>query len=404
MSALGNRRAFLEGVLAGCEGTQGEEGYRALFGWRPGNGKVFTSFADHPRIFVDYTDQSGKRTRTSAAGKFQATWTTWQDFIRERGPHDFSPASQDEFALWLIQKCSALDDVDAGRLRAAIDKCGGRWASLPSATVPQPRRTYEFCERQFLAAGGVLEGTAAPIAPQPQPAPAQPTTPAAPSPQREEKSTMPVPAIALGLAQTLLPQILGLFSGRAQATIAEKTGADPTVAKDFVNGLIKMAGDATGIPVTDDRTAIAAVGKLVTDVQPGTPAAKQLEDASLDYLHDLTEAAAALVAIRKDEVQIETTSMDAASRRDDASEVRRRIDSKVWWAYAIAALILASIAIAQLVVKQDVDGQIVGALILAFGALGGIVQMMAAYGYGSTANSGAKDVVIGEIASRRAGK
>jgi muramidase (phage lysozyme) len=139
-----------------CEGTDGDNGYRALFGWDPKRnpGQVFDSFTDHPQQYFEYTDKAGQTHRTSAAGAYQATYTTWKDFIRECGPHDFSPASQDAFALWLIAKCGALEDLRAGRLRAFIDKCGGRWASLPSATVAQPHRTFEYCQQKFVQAGG----------------------------------------------------------------------------------------------------------------------------------------------------------------------------------------------------------------------------------------------------------
>lgn len=107
--------------------------------------------------------------------------------------------------------------------------------------------------------------------------------------------------VAVGLLAQLIPQVLGLFSQRAQATIAEKTGADPKIAEQFVQGLIQNVGERVGIPVTSDKTALQAVAKLTTDIQPGTPAAKDLEDHSLDYLHKLTEAAQAIVDVRKAE-------------------------------------------------------------------------------------------------------
>ncbi len=409
MSALGNRRAFLEGVLAGCEGTQGEEGYRALFGWKPGNGMVFTSFADHPRIFFDYTQKDGTVVRTSAAGKYQATWTTWQDFIRERGPHDFTPASQDEFALWLIKKCGALDDVDRGRLRAAIDKCGGRWASLPSATVPQPRRTYAFCEREYLAAGGVLEGAAPSPVPQPPRAPGATTQPAAThgeQPFQREEPRMPIPALAigLGLAQTLLPQILNLFSARAQATIAEKTGADPQVARDFVNGVISMAGQQVGVPVTDDKTAIAAVGKFVTEVAPGSVPAKELEEQSLDYLHDLTAAMREVVDVYRQEVEIERADRKAASDQANAGRAAGEVDQAPTLVRAALALlgllVLFTFAVALVQIctlpTRSPTTEVWAAITGLIGFATGVVATIYAYRFGTSKGSGAKDLLISE--------
>lgn len=66
--------------------------------------------------------------------------------------------------------------------------------------------------------------------------------------------------IALPLLAQLIPQVLGQFSGRAQATIAEKTGADPKVAADFMQALIAQVGHAVGVPVVNDATATQAVG------------------------------------------------------------------------------------------------------------------------------------------------
>lgn len=214
--------------------------------------------------------------------------------------------------------------------------------------------------------------------------------------------------IAIGLLAQLLPSVLALFSGRAQATIAEKTGGDQQLAAQFMQGLIQKVGDSVGVPVKDDATAIQAVAALQSQVQAqGAQVAQQadiikkLEADSLDYLHDLTQAMKDVVEVRKAEVQIETDSANAASARNDAGKVRRRIDSKAWWAYAIAAGILAAIALAELYVKQAVDGQIIGALILAFGALGNNIATMVNYGYGSSGSSGAKDVLIGEMARRQ---
>jgi hypothetical protein len=79
--------------------------------------------------------------------------------------------------------------------------------------------------------------------------------------------------IALPLLAQLIPQVLGQFSGRAQATIAEKTGADPKVAADFMQALIAQVGHAVGVPVVSDATATQAVGAF-TAAPPEDRAAK----------------------------------------------------------------------------------------------------------------------------------
>jgi len=131
VSAEANVQAFLRAIRLG-EGTSGPNGYQTLFG-----GGTFDSFADHPRIKV--TARLGGRPITStAAGAYQILAGTWDDFIRAVGPRDFSPASQDECAIWLISRRRALDDVRAGRIEAAIAKCAKEWASLPGSPYGQP--------------------------------------------------------------------------------------------------------------------------------------------------------------------------------------------------------------------------------------------------------------------------
>lgn len=396
-------RAF-EHVISECEGTPGDEGYRALFGWRPGNGKVFTSFADHPRLYFDYTDKSGRTFKTSAAGKFQGIVATWDDFIREEGPHDFSPDSQDQFAAWLIWKCGAVEDVEAGRLRAAIDKCGGRWASLPSSTVAQPHRDFPYCVAAFQAAGGLLEpgmhhDTAAPA----------PTPPASiPAAEDTTGATM-LPTLALSFLQPLLAEVLGKFSGRAQATIAQTTQTDPNIGGQLLNGILQQIGLSVGAPpITSNGDAVQAVAALRqqlkdTEAVGGQQAAtiKTLEDQALDYLHTLTDAGAAMVQIRRDEVAISTASADAASNRKDARQLRAQVLRHVAYIFAALAGALLLFGIAQIVWGADhkVDGAIVGAFILAFGNAGGWYAAYVHFAVGTTESSGAKDMVIGGIAT-----
>lgn len=148
-----NTDAFL-GMLGQTEGT-GDE-YGALFGYKPGNGKVFTDFSRHPNVRTTFEDKDGNEIVTTAAGRYQIIYPTWCRFLRARGPHDFSPASQDECALWLIAGRGALDDVEAGRIRTAMDKCAPEWASLPASTVPQPVKTYTFALNAYMTAGGSI--------------------------------------------------------------------------------------------------------------------------------------------------------------------------------------------------------------------------------------------------------
>lgn len=141
-----------------AEGTALDEGYRALFGWRPGNGKTFSSFARHPAQFFLYTDKAGKTIRTSAAGAYQITKTTF-DALNRSYPgrfNGFTKEAQDEMAIALIEERGAMTDIAAGRLSRAIEKIRPIWASLPGAGANQPERSMQYITQAYIDAGGVL--------------------------------------------------------------------------------------------------------------------------------------------------------------------------------------------------------------------------------------------------------
>lgn len=150
-----NVAAFLV-TLRTAEGTmtQDDEGYRALFGWRPGNGKTFDSYATHPRQFFNYTDLAGNAKRTSAAGAYQITATTFDALVSKYGYSDFTPATQDAMALQLINEKGALGDVQAGRFEVALNKVRKIWASLPGAGADQPERNLAYVKSAYESAGG----------------------------------------------------------------------------------------------------------------------------------------------------------------------------------------------------------------------------------------------------------
>ena len=59
------QEAAFEYVLACCEGTDGPDGYHMLFG-----GKLFDSFADHPRIGRPFVNNDGVTQYSTAAGRY----------------------------------------------------------------------------------------------------------------------------------------------------------------------------------------------------------------------------------------------------------------------------------------------------------------------------------------------
>lgn len=143
-----NVMAFLK-MIRYCEGTAAPAGYSMLFG-----GKLFTGFADHPRQSFRFTDKLGRSLTTSAAGAYQFQRGTWDECKKALGLKDFMPDSQDKAAIYLIARRGALDLVKAGNVKGAINKLGNEWASLPSASIAQPRKSLTDCINVYKKNGG----------------------------------------------------------------------------------------------------------------------------------------------------------------------------------------------------------------------------------------------------------
>jgi muramidase (phage lysozyme) len=141
----GNVRAFLRVIRRG-EGTADEGGYKRLFG-----GGTFASFTDHPRISVTKNGYT-----STAAGAYQALISTWDETKRIMHLPDFSPASQDLFAVGRIAARGALDDVIAGRFSTAVAKVAKEWASMPGSPYGQPTISMSTAANVYADAGGTV--------------------------------------------------------------------------------------------------------------------------------------------------------------------------------------------------------------------------------------------------------
>lgn len=142
---ISNVRKFLD-FLGEAEGAD----YNVIVG-----GSRFNDYSRHPGV-VGLRTKEGPST---AAGKYQITQTTYNEFAPKLGIKDFSPESQDKIALAIIAQSGALDDVRQGNFRNAIDKLGGRWASLPSSNYSQPKRGWDWAEKRLGGMGDVVART-----------------------------------------------------------------------------------------------------------------------------------------------------------------------------------------------------------------------------------------------------
>lgn len=154
-----NVRAFLRAIRLG-EGTSDEDGYRRIVG-----GELFDSFADHPRkrVWIERY-----KVYSSAAGAYQFIAGTWDEMRAKYGLPDFSPDSQDKAAVGLLIRRKALDDVIAGRIEQAIEKCRLEWASLPGSPYGQRTESMQRVLNEYASWGGTGE---APQEAQPDPKP-----------------------------------------------------------------------------------------------------------------------------------------------------------------------------------------------------------------------------------------
>jgi muramidase (phage lysozyme) len=132
---ISNTKKFLD-YLSEAEGAD----YNVIVG-----GSRFNDYSKHPGI-VGLRTKEGPST---AAGRYQITKTTYNDFAPKLGITDFSPESQDRIALAIIAQSGALDDVRQGNFKKAIDKLGGRWASLPSSPYSQPKKSWEWTQQRL---------------------------------------------------------------------------------------------------------------------------------------------------------------------------------------------------------------------------------------------------------------
>lgn len=120
------RRALLN-TIRFAEGTWTEgrhEGYRMLYG-----GRLIADLTRHPEITVR------SRYVSAAAGAYQFLPRTWEEAARMLRLPDFGPASQDQAALYLVEKRGVLQRFDRqGLCHEVLARLAPEWASLPTSS------------------------------------------------------------------------------------------------------------------------------------------------------------------------------------------------------------------------------------------------------------------------------
>jgi lysozyme len=145
--AITHERQAMLNTIRYAEGTwvNGDpSGYRMLFG-----GSFVNSLDRHPdRVMYS------PRYASAAAGAYQFMPFTWSMVSRKLGLRDFQPESQDQGALYLIQRRGGLHLVDRGELTPELAaRLAPEWASFPtlagSSYYGQPVKRFDDLRRFF---------------------------------------------------------------------------------------------------------------------------------------------------------------------------------------------------------------------------------------------------------------
>lgn len=134
-----NAQAFLS-MLSDAEATN-VNGYSTAFG-----GGKLPSLAAHPLAAAGFTETTGKKNTTTAAGRYQFLAGSWGDAQKALKLKDFGPESQDLAALYLLKRAGGLDAALKGDFTAAVAKAAPVWASLPGSPYPQAKRSAAFID------------------------------------------------------------------------------------------------------------------------------------------------------------------------------------------------------------------------------------------------------------------
>lgn len=140
--------ANLVATLALLREGESSDNYTALVG-----GGNFESFADHPAVLGTFAGISlADGRRSFAAGAYQITKTTWLDIKGKSRWGNFSPASQDAAAIFLIKRRGAYADVLAGRIGEASAKLANEWEFFKSPRWNGDRIALSFGRHGGIAA------------------------------------------------------------------------------------------------------------------------------------------------------------------------------------------------------------------------------------------------------------
>lgn len=156
-----NMKAMLD-TIAVTEGTSTHkltknDGYDVIVTGIDGQPEIFTDYSTHPfaggrpgKIF----NKAGQR--STASGRYQHLVKDWEHYRTQLKLPDFSPASQDRWAIQLIKERKAVSDIENGNIESAIKKICNIWASLPGAGYGQHEFSMAKVIQIYQSKGGTV--------------------------------------------------------------------------------------------------------------------------------------------------------------------------------------------------------------------------------------------------------
>lgn len=126
-----------------------DDGYNVLVGSLPSAMLTFPSYADHPNVY-------NKHCNSDAAGRYQIMHRWWPVYKKMLSLPDFSPISQDLYAIQQLKEQKAFPLIQAGNFADAVQRVSDIWASLPGSQYGQHTNQLEALKAAYLNAGGVI--------------------------------------------------------------------------------------------------------------------------------------------------------------------------------------------------------------------------------------------------------
>jgi muramidase (phage lysozyme) len=149
-----NVAAFLDTIAYSELGArllaESDNGYNVLVGSTPERPLLFRSYADHPNVY-------NAASNSTAAGRYQILRRYWLLYQQRLKLPDFSPASQDHYAVQQLREQGALPLIAAGRFADALASVRAIWASLPGAGYGQHEQPIAALQARYVQCGGACQ-------------------------------------------------------------------------------------------------------------------------------------------------------------------------------------------------------------------------------------------------------